>query len=124
MCFGKVSQAMVWGTADAQEPTGRPGRRMWPWAEQGRDNVGSHRAETVGGEEEMDGGEGGAGDFLHILITQSPEFSNFLWRFKGERIEDNLRGRAGNGVRQGPVMPRGSLKAVLWLRAVGTSHLR
>ena len=35
--------------------------------------------------------------FLHTTIAQSPEFSNSLWRVKGERrIENNLRGRSGN----------------------------
>ena len=58
-----VLQAAVWRTADRQEQTGSPARRMWPRSEQGTDNGGSHRVETVGGEEEMDGEKEGQETF-------------------------------------------------------------
>lgn len=63
-----------------------------------QDEGGSHRVVIRGVKEEMDGREEGrSGALQHILISQAPEFSNSLWKFKGEkRVENNLRGTARN----------------------------
>lgn len=63
-----------------------------------QDEGGSHKVASRGVKEEMDGREEGrSGACQHILISQSPEFSNSLWKFKGERrVENNLRGTARN----------------------------
>lgn len=63
-----------------------------------RDEGGSHGVVIRGVKEEVDGREEGrSGALQHILISHSPEFSNSLWKFKGERrVENNLRGTARN----------------------------
>lgn len=61
---------------------------MWPRSRRGTDNEGFHRVETVGGEEEMDGGEGMAGDFC---ILQSPGHQNLVILYGELRVKGELK---------------------------------